>query len=78
MAALFFTCPKTKRRVSTGIGTDVESLRQSWSRTLVLTCPHCGGKHEISVRETYLNAALDERIGAIVEDRTERAALTHG
>jgi hypothetical protein len=28
------------------------------------------------VRETYLNAALDERIGAIVEDRTERAALT--
>jgi hypothetical protein len=75
MAALLFICPKTKGRIPTGVETDVAGLRQSWSRTLVLACPHCGGQHEISVRETYLNAALDERIGAIVEAGSERSAL---
>ena len=76
MAALLFTCPKTKGRVPTGIETNVEGLRQSWSRTLVLACPHCGGQHKISVRETYLDAALDESISAIAETWTERTALT--
>jgi hypothetical protein len=30
------TCPKTKLRISTGVETDVASLRQSWSQTLRL------------------------------------------
>jgi hypothetical protein len=28
--------------------------------TLKVKCPHCGGVHEISVRETYINGALQE------------------
>jgi hypothetical protein len=43
------TCPKTKLRISTGVETDVASLRQSWSQTLRLACPHCGAEHEISL-----------------------------
>jgi hypothetical protein len=27
---------------------------------LKLNCPHCGAVHEISVRETYINGALDD------------------
>jgi hypothetical protein len=57
---LLFTCPKTGRQVSTGIETDVESLRASWKSVLKLDCPHCGEGHEWSVRETYLNRALKE------------------
>jgi len=38
----------------------VQSLRASWSATLKVDCPHCGGAHEISVRETYINGALDD------------------
>ena len=79
MTALLFSCPKTKRDVPTGVRTDVESLRQAWSRTLRLACPHCGQEHEIPVREAYLNAALDDaidRIGRNLEragDRPEAA-----
>jgi hypothetical protein len=28
--------------------------------TLKVKCPHCGGVHEISVRETYINGGLQE------------------
>jgi hypothetical protein len=78
MTALIFTCPKTKRDVPTGVRTDVEGLRQSWSRTLRLTCPHCGQEHEIPVREAYLNAALDDaidRIGRNLERSADRSEV---
>jgi hypothetical protein len=60
MAPLFFTCPKTNQLAPTGIETDVQSLSAVWKATLKLNCPHCGEMHEVSVRETYLNGALDD------------------
>jgi hypothetical protein len=60
MASLFFDCPKTHRHASTGIETDVQSLRASWKATLKVACPHCGEVHQISVRETYINGASDD------------------
>jgi transcription elongation factor Elf1 len=65
MAALLFTCPKTKHRIPTGVETDLDSLRQLWSRTLRLACPHCGEEHEIRVREVYLDAALDDAVDRV-------------
>jgi hypothetical protein len=59
MDALFFTCPKTRHRISTGVETSVEGLRRSWSKTLRLRCPHCAEEHEVAVRETYLNEAIE-------------------
>src|SRR5438132_11525982 len=59
MASLFFTCPTTHQQAPTGIETDVQSLRAAWKATLKVKCPHCGEVHEISVRETYINGALD-------------------
>jgi hypothetical protein len=60
MASLFFTCPTTHRRAPTGIETDVQSLQAAWKATLKVKCPHCGEVHEISVRETYINCALQD------------------
>jgi hypothetical protein len=59
MVTLLFRCPNTKQPVPTGVETDAESLRKSWTKTLRLSCPHCGEVHEISVRETYVNGAVD-------------------
>ena len=60
MAPLLFVCPKTNQRASTGIATDIKSLSASWRATLNVDCPHCGEVHQISVRETYLNAVLQD------------------
>jgi len=62
MARLHFICPATKQRAPTGIETDVQSLRASWHATLKVDCPHCGGRHEIAVRDTYIDSALEEAL----------------
>ena len=63
MASLLFTCPITHHRSSTGIETDVQSLQATWKATLKVKCPHCGGVHEVSVRDTYIDAALQDATG---------------
>ena len=58
MPSLFFTCPNTRQQADTGIMTDAESLRDTWSMTLNVNCPHCGQMHAVSVRETYIDDAI--------------------
>jgi hypothetical protein len=60
MAPLLFVCPKTNQQAPTGIETDVQSLSATWKATLKANCPYCGEVHEISVRETYIAAALSD------------------
>jgi hypothetical protein len=62
MASLLFTCPTTRQQAPTGIATDVQSLRAAWSKNLKIKCPLCGEEHEISVRETYIEGALHDRM----------------
>ena len=59
MAALLFTCPSTHLKAPTGINTDVQSLRTTWSQKLKVRCPLCGQTHEMRVRDTYIESALD-------------------
>jgi hypothetical protein len=59
MAPLLFICPKTNQQAPTGIQTDAQSLSASWKAMLKVNCPHCGKVHQISVRETYIEGALD-------------------
>ena len=40
------------------LATDVQSLSAAWKATLKVNCPYCREVHEISVRETYIDAAL--------------------
>src|SRR3954454_7880682 len=65
MGSLLFTCPDTNQRASTGVETDVQSLRASWTSTLKIDCPQCGKVHEISVRDTYINGALDDAANSL-------------
>jgi hypothetical protein len=60
MAVLFFTCPDTGQRAPTGVDTDLESLRATWSEKLKVHCSLCGKVHEMSVRETYVDSALHD------------------
>jgi len=60
MALLLFTCPTTRQQAPTGIETDVQSLRATWSKKLKVRCSLCGGMHEISVRQVYIEGALDD------------------
>ena len=65
MASLLFTCPITHHQASTGIETDVQSLQAAWKATLKVKCPHCGGVHEVSVRDTYIDGALQDATGRV-------------
>jgi hypothetical protein len=60
MSQLLIRCPKTGKMVPTGVETDVESLRAAWSETVNVVCASCGEVHVISVREAYLERALDD------------------
>jgi hypothetical protein len=62
MRPLLFICPKTNQQAPTGIETDVQSLSASWRSMLTVNCPHCGKAHQISVRETYIDGALDDAV----------------
>jgi hypothetical protein len=68
MASLYFICPTTQQKVSTSIEMDVQGLRAAWKSTLQVDCPYCGGTHEMSVRDTYVDAALRD-----ATDRSRRA-----
>ena len=63
MTELYFTCPNTHARAPSGIGTDVKTLKKTWSKTLTVTCPSCGGTHQMSVRDTYIDSALYDAVG---------------
>jgi hypothetical protein len=43
----------------------VQSLSASWKAMLYVNCPHCGKVHEISVRETYIEGALDAAVDGL-------------
>jgi hypothetical protein len=65
MGPLLFTCPDTNQQAPTGIETDVQSLRASWALTLKIDCPQCGKVHEVSVRDAYINGALDDAANSL-------------
>ena len=59
MACLLFTCPNTNLKVPTGVEMDVQGLRAHWKSTLKLDCSHCDDVHDVSVRDVYLNSAVE-------------------
>jgi hypothetical protein len=59
VTCLLFTCPNTSQKLSTGVEMDVPGLRAHWNSTLRLDCPHCRDVHDISVRQVYMDAALE-------------------
>ena len=64
-SSLLFTCPATRQQAPTGIETDAQSLQSFWKATLKVECSHCGGIHDVLVRETYINSALQDAAGLL-------------
>jgi hypothetical protein len=60
MASLFFICPKTRHKASTGIETDAKSPQAAWAGTMKVDCPHCRAAHDISVRDTYIEVVAQD------------------
>jgi hypothetical protein len=75
VAFLLFTCPKTSRKLSTGVEIDVQGLRAHWKSTLNLDCPHCGDVHAVCVREVYLSGAV-ERLELMLHAKDADPACT--
>ena len=63
MPSLFFTCPNTRQQADTGIMTDAESLRDTWSMTLNVNCPHCGEVRAVSGARDLHRRRDQERVG---------------
>jgi predicted RNA-binding Zn-ribbon protein involved in translation (DUF1610 family) len=57
MERLLFTCPVTRRRIDTGVETEIGTLLQIKSATLRQRCPACGQLHEWIVRDAELPKA---------------------
>jgi hypothetical protein len=57
MERLFFTCPATRRRIDSGVETDIGTLLRIKSETLRQRCPACGQIHEWVVRDAELPKA---------------------
>jgi endogenous inhibitor of DNA gyrase (YacG/DUF329 family) len=65
MTELSAVCPTTGKRVTTGVHTDFVTLTKLWFSDVRVTCPHCGKKHAIKIREAYIESAVsDERLRA--------------
>jgi hypothetical protein len=62
MGSLLFICPSTNQQASTGVETDIQSLRAAWTSTVQVLCSQCGKVHHVSVRDTYINGALDDAV----------------
>lgn len=57
MERLFFTCPATRRRIDSGVETEIGTLLQIKSEKVRQRCPACGQVHEWIVRDAELPKA---------------------
>jgi len=59
MPSLFFLpVPNTRQQADTGIITDAEGLSDTWSMIAQYDSPRCGEMHAVSMRESYIDAAI--------------------
>ena len=52
-------CPHTNRPIDIKVKTDADGLAEIWESTIRVSCEHCGMKHEVNVRDAYLEHILD-------------------
>jgi predicted RNA-binding Zn-ribbon protein involved in translation (DUF1610 family) len=57
MERLFFTCPKTDRRIDIGFETEIGTLLRIRSQIVRAKCPACGDVHEWRVADAWLAQA---------------------
>ena len=66
VATLHFTCVATGELVAHELASDAATLKDLWSRQLMLDCPHCRRIHSFAFRPAYIRSALEiERAGPL-------------
>ena len=58
MARLMLRCPMTDRNFSTGINTDIESLRLIPDTRVTARCPYCGQEPRSRPRDAWLAESI--------------------
>ena len=61
VAKLQFTCETTGRLVTYELPSDATTVKDLWSRRLMLNCPHCGHVHGFAFRPAFIRGALEIR-----------------
>jgi hypothetical protein len=57
MERLYFTCPRTRKRIDPGIESELDTLLRIRASPVRLRCPICGERHEWQVRDAQLAKA---------------------
>ena len=60
-AMLQFTCETTGELVTYELPSDATTVKDLWSRRLMLNCPHCGHVHGFAFRPAFIRSALEIR-----------------
>ena len=54
MQSLTFSCPRTGRRIDSGIRTDRNTFSKIQDIKLRLRCPHCAKVHQVTIESGQL------------------------
>ena len=66
VATLHFTCETTGEVVAHELPGDAATMKDLWSRPLMLNCPHCRQVHGFEFRAAYIRSALEiQRAGPL-------------
>jgi hypothetical protein len=61
VAKLQFTCETMGRLVTYELPSDATTVKDLWSRRLMLNCPHCGHVHGFAFRPAFIRSVLEIR-----------------
>ena len=59
LATLHFTCETTGELVAYELPSDATTVKDLWSRQLMLNCPHCRQIHGFAFRPAFLRSVLE-------------------
>lgn len=59
VTTLRFDCEETGKSFDYGVPGDAATLKDLWSRELMLSCPHCRQVHRLAFRPAYIRTILD-------------------
>lgn len=61
LTTLHFACPVTGKNFDHDVPGNAATLKDLWSRQLMLRCPHCPEVHDFPFRAAYVRAVLEDR-----------------
>jgi hypothetical protein len=60
LTTVHFACQASGKNFDYEVRNDARTLKDLWSRQLMLTCPHCREIHAFLLRSAYVQTMIDE------------------